>query len=132
MPSQRIARVEKLLRTEISTLLQRKIKDPRVSMVTLTEVDVSPDLKNARVLFSVLGDPSEHPRALAGLQSAAGFMRVELMKTLGLRPMPVLEFEFDHSFQQTARILDLIDSIRHEHEDTDGHATPDDRGDSQE
>ncbi len=117
MPSQRIERVEKLLRSEISAILLRKSKDPRVSEVTVTEVDVSPDLKNATVFFSVLRGPDEASAAEAGLRSAAGFIRSELMKVLNLRPMPVLEFELDRSLERGSHTLDLLDRIRHEHED---------------
>jgi len=114
MASQRIARVQKLLRSEISSILQRKTKDPRVSMITITEVDASPDLKNARVYFSTLGDQEAESTALAGLRSAAGFIRSELMKVLHLRPMPVLEFIVDRSLARGARTLDILDRIRHE------------------
>jgi ribosome-binding factor A len=117
MPSQRIERVEKLLRSEISSILLRKSKDPRVSEVTVTEVDVSPDLKNATVFFSVLRGPDEASAAEAGLRSAAGFIRSELMKVLNLRPMPVLEFQLDRSLERGSDTLDLLDRIRHEHED---------------
>jgi ribosome-binding factor A len=117
MASQRIERVQKLLRSEISTILLRKSKDPRVGMVTVTEVDVSPDLKNARVFFSVLGDSEAESAAEAGLRRAAGFVRSELMKVLHLRPMPVLEFEIDRALERGSRTLDLLDRIRHEHED---------------
>ena len=116
MPSQRIERVQKLLRAEICSILLRRSKDPRVSMVTVTEVLVSPDLKNATVLFSVLGDSGARSEAEAGLRSAAGFIRAELMKVLHLRPMPILEFEPDRSLEQAARTLDLLDQIRYEHE----------------
>ncbi|MFB3881017.1 MAG: 30S ribosome-binding factor RbfA [Armatimonadota bacterium] len=117
MPSQRIRRVENLLRSEISSILLRKIKDPRVEEVTVTEVDVSPDLKNATVFFSVLRGAEQAAPAGAGLQSAAGFIRAELMKTLNLRPMPVLSFELDRSLERGSHTLDLLDRIRHERED---------------
>jgi ribosome-binding factor A len=114
MPSQRIERVQKLLRSEISSILLRKTKDPRVSMITITEVDASPDLKNARVYFSTLGGQEAESAALAGLRSAAGFIRAELMKVLHLRPMPVLEFAVDRSLARGSRTLDILDRIRHE------------------
>ncbi len=115
MPSQRIERVQRLLRAEISELIQRKLKDPRIGMVTITEVNVSPDLKNARVYLSVFGENKSE--TLAGLRSAAGFIRSELMGVLHLRPMPVFEFVIDESLERGARTLDLLDQIRHEQED---------------
>ncbi len=115
MPSQRIERVQRLLRAEISEVIQRKLKDPRIGMVTITEVIVSPDLKNARVYISVLGEGKSETQA--GLRSAAGFIRSELMKVLHLRPMPVFEFVIDESLERGTHTLDLMDQIRHEQED---------------
>ncbi len=119
MVSQRIERVQKQLRAEISTVFQRKIKDPRINMVTVTEVDVSPDLKNAHVWVSVIGGPEAETEALAGLRSAAGFIRSQLMEVLHLRPMPVLEFDLDTSLDRGSHTLDLLDQIRHEHNESD-------------
>lgn len=116
MPSQRIERVQKLLRSEISTVVRTKLKDPRVGMVTITEVDASPDLRNARVFVSLVKEEESEAEALAGLRSAAGFIRSELMRVLHLRPMPVFEFELDRSLARGARTLDLLDRIRDERE----------------
>ncbi len=126
MASQRIERVQKLLRSEVSSILLRKLKDPRVGIVTITEVDVSPDLKTARVFFSVLKEDESEEEALAGLKSAAGFIRSELMRVLHLRPMPMLEFELDASLARGARTLDLLDQVRHEQEDDGLRAGPSD------
>ena len=116
MPSQRILRVQNLLRSEISTIFQRKLKDPRVNMVTITEVDASPDLKRARVYVSVYGGGEVEAETLAGLRSAAGFIRRELMQVLHLRPVPALEFELDETLAQAAETLDLLDKVTHEQE----------------
>ncbi len=117
MPSQRIQRVQNLLRSEISTVLLRKIKDPRISMATITEVDVAPDLKNARVWVSVYGDREHQEEVMQGLGSAARFIRAELMKVLDLRPMPVLDFALDESLARGAHTLDLLDQVlQEEHE----------------
>ena len=126
MVSQRMERVQKLLRSEISSVLQRKLKDPRVGMVTITEVDASPNLRTARVFFSVLKDDESEAEALAGLKSAAGFIRFELMQVLHLRPMPALEFELDRSLARGARMLDVLDQIRHEQEEDGPRAGPSD------
>ena len=126
MASQRIERVQKLLRSEISSVLQRKLKDPRVGMVTITEVDASPDLKTARVFFSVLKRDESEADAAAGLRSAAGFIRSELMRVLHLRPMPALEFVLDRSLARGADTLDLLDQVRHEEQDDDPVAGPSD------
>jgi ribosome-binding factor A len=117
MASQRILRVQNLLRSEISTIFQRRLKDPRVNMVTITEVDADPDLKHARVFISVYGGADAEAETLAGLRSASGFIRRELMKVLHLRPMPLLEFEVDDTLERAAHTLDLLDQITHEQED---------------
>ena len=97
-------------------MIQRRIKDPRVAMVTITRIEVDPDLRHARVFISVLGDRDARVTALTGLQSAARFIRSELMKVLHLRPVPELDFRDDQSLARAARTLDLLDQIRHEQE----------------
>ncbi|HUU55486.1 MAG TPA: 30S ribosome-binding factor RbfA [Armatimonadota bacterium] len=126
MASQRMERVQKLLRSEISSVLQRRLKDPRVGMVTVTEVEASPNLRHARVFVSLVKPEESESEALAGLKSAAGFIRRELMQVLHLRPMPVLEFEIDTALARGARTLDLLDQIRHEREDDGPRAGPGD------
>jgi len=121
MPSQRIARVQNLLRAEISTVLLRKLKDPRVQMATISEIDVSPDLKSALVYMSIYAEREVQEKAMLGLRSAAGFIRSELMKVLDLRPMPFLTFELDESLARGSQTLDLLDRVLHEHD----HAAPD-------
>jgi ribosome-binding factor A len=116
MPSQRIERVQKLLRSEISEVILRRLKDPRVGMVTITDVRVTPDLRHARVFVSAYQGEEELSDAVAGLSSGAGFIRAELMKVLHLRPMPVLEFQADDALERGARTLDLLDKIRDEEE----------------
>jgi len=124
-----LRRVQNLLRAEISTVLQRKLKDPRVGMVTIVEVKADADLHRARIYVSVHGDSEAEAAALAGLRSGAGFIRAELMKVLHLRPMPTLEFEADDSLARGARTLDLLDQIRHEQQDSDARSKTSDPSD---
>jgi len=124
MSSQRIERVQNLLRSEISTIILRRMKDPRVSMVTLTMVDAAPDLSQAQVFVSVYGSDEQQTTALQGLRSGAGFIRSQLMKVLHLRPMPVLHFHLDQSLSRGAHTLDLLDQIRHEQEDDGPQSGP--------
>lgn len=132
MASQRIRRVQNLLRSEISNVVRRKLKDPRVGMVTITEVDAAPDLKNARVFVSVLGSREERENTLEGLRSAAGFIRSELMEVLHLRPMPVLDFRGDESLARGARTLELLEQITHEREGDGPRPGAGDQSDSEE
>lgn len=119
--SMRTTRVNELLRAEISELLLREVKDPRVSrgMVTITEVQVSPDLRHAVVYFSHLGTDSERKEALEGLKNSAHFLHRELVHRLSLRNVPELVFKFDPSIERGARLAELINQVgaeRGEHE----------------
>jgi len=119
--SLRTTRVNELLRAEISELLLREVKDPRVSrgMVTITEVQTSPDLRHAVVFFSHLGTESERKEALEGLQRSAHFLHRELVHRLSLRNVPELVFKFDPSIERGARLAGLINQVgteRREHE----------------
>lgn len=129
MPSQRIQRVQNLLRSEISTVIQRKLKDPRIGMVTITEVEADADLKNARVFVSVLGSAEQEDASLEGLTSAAGFIRSELMKVLHLRPMPSLEFQMDDTVERGARTLELLEQIADERDHGGRRTGPSGRAD---
>jgi len=124
MPSQRILRVESLLRTEISDIIRRKLKDPRIGMVTLTRVEVDPDLRAARIFVSIFGSRRKREEGIAGLRSASGFIRGELMDVLHLRPMPRLEFKLDESLERGSRTLDLLDQIAHEQQETCSRPEP--------
>jgi len=113
--SHRIERVNQLIRQEISELLQREVKDPRLGgLISITEVDTSADLKNARVYVSCLCGDEEKKELLITLAAAAGFFRNELMKRLTLRHIPELEFRWDDSIEKGARLLELIDQVSHE------------------
>jgi len=105
-------RVADLIQTHLSDLLRTRVNDPRVEMVTITDVDVTPDATRAHVYFSVLGGPDEQAEALAGLRSAAGFLRRELGRRVRLRNTPELIFHWDRSLERGERIAGLLDQIR--------------------
>ncbi len=108
----RIERVNHLIRQEVSQLLQRQVKDPRLgSFVTVTEVSTSPDLKYARIYVSRIGSSDEKQETLDGLAAAAGFLRNELARRLELRRVPELRFQWDNSIERGARLLTLIDEV---------------------
>lgn len=108
MSGHRTERVGDALRTAIADLLAREIKDPRIGMVTLTGVVMSPDLKHARVFFSCLGDDAAHQRALAGLRSASGFIKAHAARLLKLRYTPDITFLFDPSLERADRLATLL------------------------
>jgi ribosome-binding factor A len=108
----RLDRVNELLRTEISQLLARQIKDPRLSgVITVTRVSASNDLRTARVYISVMGDAETKRTALDGIQSAASFLRRELRGRITMRHTPFLTFDLDESMEEADRILRLMDSL---------------------
>jgi ribosome-binding factor A len=115
-----------LIKDEISRLLLREVRDPRVGFVTITGVSVSPDLRNARVFFSVLGDGDARQASLAALTSASGFFRRSVFKTLRLRHPMTIAFELDESLDQGERIERALRKI---HEDEDARVRRDDEGD---
>jgi ribosome-binding factor A len=107
--SQRLRRVADQIQKELSGLLRTELKDPRVGMITLTGVEVSPDLGHAKVFFTTLGDAEALARTEAGLKRAAGFLRVELSHRLKLRVAPEVRFVHDPSVERGARLSKLID-----------------------
>ena len=111
--SRRIDRVNELLRLEISQVLARQIKDPRLSgVITITEVKTTPDLRNALVLLSVMGDQEAKKSALAGIESAAKFLRRELRGRLTLRYVPFLRFALDDSLEHADRLMRIMNQIQ--------------------
>jgi len=108
MPTQRQQRVAREILHEISTIVSREVADPRLGLVTFTEVRVSPDLRNARVFYSCLGGEAERSRCAEGLGHAVGVLRRELGRRLALRFVPTLRFEYDDSGLRAERIADLL------------------------
>ncbi len=111
--SRRTERVGELLREELSEILQRHVKDPRLSVLySITEVDVAPDLKSAKVYLSVLGDQAAQANVFRALQTATPFIRHELRPRLtSLRYTPELTFVPDHSIERGAQLSALIDQV---------------------
>jgi len=99
------------IQRELSDILRRELRDPRVGMVTLTAVNVSPDFSHARVLYTCL-DPAQVGETGSGLRRAAGFLRSQLARRLKLYVTPELRFEYDESIERADRLHRLIDSVR--------------------
>ncbi len=112
MPSQRPHRVGDQIQKEISALLLKGLKDPRVGFATITEVRVTPDLSMARVYFTVMGDDEARRQTARGLTNAAAYLRRELGKRLRLRQVPELRFEFDTTLEYGNRIATLLQEIK--------------------
>jgi ribosome-binding factor A len=119
--SHRIPRVNALIQRELSEQIQRHLRDPRITLfLHVTAVDTTPDLSLSRVyISSAEGEPEERQAALKALKAAAGHLRTELAKTIRLRRMPELSFQWDDSIERGDRILKLLDQVadqRHEEE----------------
>lgn len=108
MSGHRVERVAEAVREVIADILLREIKDPRIGMVTITAVELSKDLRRGKVYFTCLGDEAARERSLAGLRSAAGFVRKEVTRRLGLRSAPDFSFWFDSSIEYAARMEGLL------------------------
>jgi ribosome-binding factor A len=121
MPSRRIERINHLLRQEIADLLTREVKDATLttSLISITEVETSPDLRSAKVYFSVYGDEAEIQTARDHLKRASGFLHHTLKERLDLRHTPHLEFVLDRSLARGDRIMRLMRTIEQEREHRD-------------
>ena len=111
MTSYRPARVGELIQAELATLLTRGLKDPRLEMPTVSYVDVTPDLRHARVYISRLGSEAEQDAMLQGFQRAAGFIRGQLGRRLKLRYIPQLTFELDTGIAYGVRISSMLNKL---------------------
>jgi ribosome-binding factor A len=108
----RLERVNQLIKEEVSAVLQRQLKDPRLGFVTVTEVDTTADLKLARVYVSVLGPDEQWTSSFKALDSARGFVWNWLRKHLDLRATPQLVFRPDRSMEHAAHIQALLAGLK--------------------
>ena len=102
-------RLGDLIQREISDLIRLEVRDPRVGMITITSVDVSPDVKHAKIFFTVL-EKEKLPETLAGLNRSAGFLRSQLAKRLQMYTTPELRFVYDESVERGDHLSRLIDA----------------------
>jgi ribosome-binding factor A len=110
--SRRTERLNKVIKQEISKLLEREVNDPRLSnLISVTQVSLSNDLKYAKIFVSLLGNESNKTEMLAGFNAASGFLRKELASRLRLRYAPQLSFYYDDSIERGARLLKLIGQV---------------------
>jgi ribosome-binding factor A len=104
-------RVADQIRAEISVMLAREVHDPGIGFITVTRVEMSPDLLLARVYYTTIGSDSERRATVKALQRAIPFLKYQIGKRLRLRRVPVLEFFFDKSVEHQARVEQLIQEI---------------------
>ena len=121
--SVRVDKVAAQLRDEISGILSRRVSDPRVGLITVVGVDLSPDLRNARVHVSTIGDETQRGEAIAALEHARGFIRREVAAQMrSLRRIPDIKFVDDHNMEYAIHIGEVIEQIRHQEGQEDHEA----------
>jgi ribosome-binding factor A len=121
MEGRRSEKVADLIHKEVSQILMKNLKDPRIGFVTITRVDVSEDCRLAKIYFSVIGSLSDKENTMKGLDSAKGYVRKELGCRMRLRYTPEIMFQFDPSIEYAIHIEEVIHHIQKEREkDGDG------------
>jgi ribosome-binding factor A len=106
----RARRVADQIQRELPELIRQEVKDPRVGMLTITEVEVNRDMEFAKVFFTTLGGQPEHDECLLGLQRASGFLRSQLSHRMQLRVVPKLTFVYDRSVEYGMQLTHLIEA----------------------
>ncbi len=114
----RSERVEGQLKKEISKILLEDLKDPRIGFVTITRIELTGDLRYARIYFSILGDDKVKEESLEGIKSAVGFIRKLIAERIKLRYVPELYFKLDNSIEYSINLEKTFERIRHEREDS--------------
>ena len=110
--SHRVLRVAQAVKQELAELIRRELADPRLSLATVTMVEISQDSRYCRVYLSVIGAPEEQQEALAVLEKTKSFLRGEITRRLGLRFAPEITFKLDRSIEHGARIGKLLNELR--------------------
>lgn len=112
MTTQRVTRLGELLREELGELIHDELKDPRIGFVTVTAVEVSPDIRHAQVHLSIMGTGKEREKTLAGIKSAQGHLRKELGGRVRLKYTPELHFHLDDSLEKAAHLERVIHKLK--------------------
>lgn len=114
--SQRLARIAELLKEEIGLIIHNNMKDPRIGFTTVTGVDVSPDIKVAKVSVGVLGNQKEKAQTIKTLEQSKGFIQGEIGRRLRMKNTPTLIFLLDESAETSIRISKIIEKIHKDEE----------------
>ena len=109
--TQRTQRIDELLRQEIGEIFRRDVDDPRIGFATITDVETAPDLRHARMLVSVIGQPEERKATLVAMGRAMPFVRHELGKRLRLKRIPEFHLELDDTVERGTRVLQLLNEL---------------------
>ncbi len=120
MSEYRRDRLADRIRSEVAGMIESELKDPRIGFTTVTRVDLSADLRRARILVSVLGDERQRQETLCGLASATGYVRHEVGRRLRVRHVPELSFALDRSLDEAEHIEELLQGLRRGAPDNQG------------
>jgi len=113
--SRRTERLNEVFRREISKLLEREVNDPRLgNFISVTRVEISHDLRNAKVFVSVLGEESNKLEVIEGFNAASNYLRRKISENIRLRVIPHLSFYYDESIELGARVLKVLDQVSNE------------------
>lgn len=121
-------RVAEGLRAELMDLLQNELRDPRLNLVTITDVTIDRELRHASVFVSALAGPEEQRQIMQALEGATGFLRREIARRIHLRVVPELRFRWDPSLERGERIGQILDRLEIPPEETSRHGTDSDQG----
>ena len=110
----RSEKIADIIHKEVSQMLLKTVKDPRIGFVTITRVAVTEDCRLAKVYFSVAGTPEERERSISGLTSAKGYIRKELGRRISLRYTPEIMFQFDPSIEYAIHIGEVFQQLKQE------------------
>ena len=114
MQGKRTERYAELIKQSLSQSILTKIRDPRMGFVTVTRVEITPDLKFAKVFYTVLGDEKVHRSTAAALDHARGFLQREIANEIEMRIVPTLQFQFDKSVSESIKIEEILKKINEE------------------
>jgi len=127
--TRRTERLQEFIKEQVSEIIQQHVRDPRIGFVSITDVEVSADLRHAKIFISVLGDEDAKTASMAGLESALKFIRGELGRRLEMRYTPEIMFRLDTSIERGSRIVSLIRDVT-QGATHDDNAAPPDRDDT--
>jgi len=111
MGGQRVERVREAMKQEVSDIIRKQMKDPRIGFVSVTDVEVSGDLRYVKVYVSVLGDEQAKESSMEALRSATGFIRTEIGRRIRLHHTPEISFHIDESIERGVRIFKLLKEV---------------------
>ncbi len=126
---QRVEKLRELIREEVSDIIHRVLKDPRIGFTSVTDVELSSDLRHAKVFVSVLGSEEDRQRTMEALHNAVGFVRTELGRRIRVYRTPEIQFRLDTSIERGTRVMELLRTLSTPQE---GSEPPEDDGDGAE